>query len=822
MEAFIYLAKSMAILSIFYGVYILFFRKDTLFKAKRYFFLGGIFAAIILPFLTFTKTVYIEKTSLPELDFGMIDLVPIAQTTNTTPLESSFDWWLILYGVYAIGLVVLLIRFCIQLLSLLKVLKHATNTKVGNYRFVETEEQISPFSFFKYIVYNPKQHNREELSMILQHEKIHALQWHSIDILAANLLRTIQWINPFSWLYKKSLEENLEFIADQETITQVASKKQYQLTLVKNSSPLIAPALTTQFYQSFIKKRIIMLNKSNSQKRNTWKLTFVLPLLCFYLWSFNVVEEIKYIEPETTTAKVGVKLTILPAYTDAELDQLETFFRESTPIEMKISNRKRDVNEHIIAFDFQTKFEGQDTFYTRFSQVTKEENTSNSYKGHSLLYHDDALHISEIGPKATSFKITKDRISFVDETFITPMSPLTNDKQEAIIITSEISEDQLNAIEKQLEAQSNAFEILFKDRKRNTSGELVELSIDTKYEGQPRFYKNVTYGNAEDNKTISALKLQVIDHQLHFGNKDGSMLNKITPDGVVGLTFQKKENTTNEMAQMGENPLYLINGKEYFKKDLPANTNFEVAEGIEILYPKEAIKKYGNKGKDGVFIFKGITTFVNDEVVQETNNPNQVTATITKTSPPAVFKKIKQELLDFYDVELRYIDQRNEKGEINNLAFYFFKDDKEIGTLGLGLYDPAPIETSTFYYTKNGRFNFWNATKHEKLKQNQEVRVPQQLPAQKKPLKLEYDFSENGNSTDEIYITKNTTDGELLKMKKQLLEKEIQFIFKDVKRNSKGELIGIKIHVTNPGSKAQKLYASGNTGLPINDILIKI
>ena len=90
------------------------------------------------------------------------------------------------------------------------------------------------------------------------------------------------------------MEENLEYIADSATVQQIESVKQYQLALVKASSTSPIPALTNNFYQSFIKKRIVMLNKSTSKKINAWKLILVLPLLAVFLWSFNINEVVTY------------------------------------------------------------------------------------------------------------------------------------------------------------------------------------------------------------------------------------------------------------------------------------------------------------------------------------------------------------------------------------------------------------------------------------------------------------------------------------------------------------------------------------------------
>lgn len=295
MEPGIYLLKSVTILSIFYVVYYVFLRKDTLFSAKRHYLLGGILASLFLPFVEFTKTIYKDAPVIESIPFtGSIPKTTEAAIQQSTVF--SVDWWQVAMVVYGIGVLILVSKLLLQLFSLLKLIRTYPSEKRKKYTFVRVAEVVAPFSFFRYIVYNPELHSEEELEMILKHEQIHVSQWHSIDIIVANLARVLQWVNPFSWLYKRSLEENLEFIADNETIAQLPSKKQYQLTLVKASSPLPTLALTTQFYQSFIKKRIIMLNKSTSKRRNLWKLSIVLPALALFLWSFNVKEVVTYKE----------------------------------------------------------------------------------------------------------------------------------------------------------------------------------------------------------------------------------------------------------------------------------------------------------------------------------------------------------------------------------------------------------------------------------------------------------------------------------------------------------------------------------------------
>ncbi|QNJ96803.1 M56 family metallopeptidase [Constantimarinum furrinae] len=351
MELLDYILKSAGILTIFYLFYAVMLRKNTHFTAKRHYLFGGITAALLLPLFEYTKIIYIEIPSTVVSATSVLS--PVDQAV--IPSESlSVDWWEVLFVCYLTGILVMTVRLIVQLISLLTLLTGNPTAKKGKFTYVYVSERIAPFSFFNYIVFNPDLHQENDLTMILQHEKVHASQWHTIDILAANLMRILQWANPFSWFYKVSLEENLEYIADSETAQKVPSVKQYQLALVKASSSLTTPALTNNFYHSFIKKRIIMLNKSNSKKYDLWKLAIILPILAVFLWSFNVSEKIEYIETEVTE-DINVEPTsmdALPEITSEETSISETNetqnSEDSTPTTVAVvSENQTEDNERI-------------------------------------------------------------------------------------------------------------------------------------------------------------------------------------------------------------------------------------------------------------------------------------------------------------------------------------------------------------------------------------------------------------------------------------------------------------------------------------------
>jgi beta-lactamase regulating signal transducer with metallopeptidase domain len=147
---------------------------------------------------------------------------------------------------------------------------------------------------------------KKELEQIITHEKVHVDQHHSIDILLTQLTCITLWFNPFIWLYNKNLKQNLEFIADKNAQSKVTCKKSYQTTLLKTSMPSHQIVLSNHFYNSLIKKRIVMLHKSKSKKINLIKYAFIIPLLAIFLMSFNTKEvyikkEALQVNPEENT-----------------------------------------------------------------------------------------------------------------------------------------------------------------------------------------------------------------------------------------------------------------------------------------------------------------------------------------------------------------------------------------------------------------------------------------------------------------------------------------------------------------------------------------
>ncbi|WP_348661292.1 M56 family metallopeptidase [Croceibacter atlanticus] len=275
-----FLLKSATIIGLFVLVYGICLQKETLFKANRYFLIGGLISAICIPLVTITKIVYVAPVTLE----GTI-------LNNITPIaEQGFqpNWWLVALTIYSIGVAIVGGRFVLQLLSLKRFILKKNSLNKDGINYIKVKDNIAPFSFLNYIIYNPSLHSTNELALILKHEEIHVKQYHTLDVILANLLITLQWFNPLAWVYKNNIEQNLEFLADCSTVDTSICKRDYQLAMVRTSARNSYPEITTNFYQSFIKKRIIMLNKSASNRKSLWKMSLIAPLLLGFIFTFNV------------------------------------------------------------------------------------------------------------------------------------------------------------------------------------------------------------------------------------------------------------------------------------------------------------------------------------------------------------------------------------------------------------------------------------------------------------------------------------------------------------------------------------------------------
>lgn len=291
----LYFIKASCLLALFFAVYYVLLRKETFFTGNRWFLSVGLVTSAVFPLLTYTEIIWVDPNPNP------IDWTNLPVLDYKTEAPPTINWWLISSICYGLGVLYFLGTFILDTYKLQRILKMQVSETINGFTFVNTTENTAPFSFFKTIVYNSSLYSANELNNIIAHEKVHSAQYHSADVLLSRIFCIVFWFNPLMWLYKKAMVQNLEFIADHHAIQKTANKKEYQFTLLKITTHQNCVALTNPFYQSLIKKRIVMLNKNQSKKWNSWKYATVVPALVAFFALFQI-EVVAQEKTSTTTS----------------------------------------------------------------------------------------------------------------------------------------------------------------------------------------------------------------------------------------------------------------------------------------------------------------------------------------------------------------------------------------------------------------------------------------------------------------------------------------------------------------------------------------
>lgn len=345
---FIYLLKSSGLIAMFYLAYHFLLRKETFFDSNRLFLLSGLITSLLLPLYFIKKVVYVERPK-----YTMEDLIAFSNqnpvTVNEISAVEAFDWMQLVWVSYIIIASFLVIKIIMNFISLYRMLFQQQIIKKEQFKLVNLNQNIAPFSFFNYIVINPDLYSNEELQSILLHEKIHSQEKHSIDVLIAKLFCVVFWFNPFVWLYKKAILQNLEYIADQKAMQQIEDKKSYQLALLKVVTNQNCLSITNNFYQSLIKKRIVMLNKNQSRKRNSLKYALIIPALIGFVFLFQIqtIAQEKNSVVAFASPINEVKVKIDKNSSEEKLKQEAKRLKEEHDITLKCSKVKRNANGEI-------------------------------------------------------------------------------------------------------------------------------------------------------------------------------------------------------------------------------------------------------------------------------------------------------------------------------------------------------------------------------------------------------------------------------------------------------------------------------------------
>jgi len=270
----IYIGKAAIAAGVFYIAFLLLFQNQKHFTFNRIYLPVSLALSFAIPLITFTTVKYIEPANFDTNSFAY--LAP-ASGEIVQP-AFVFEWYHYLFGLYLLGTAGFLFHLLLGHLKAIKIIQKSRIQKIFNNLVNITQKDVHPFSFFSKIVVSEKTLSHPDLEMIVSHENIHVREKHTLDILFTEIMFLLQWFNPFAWLLKDAVNNNLEYLTDNE-IAKHYNPKTYQLAMVTLADKQgIAPFLTA-LNGSQLKNRIVMMKKKTENKYAFVKQLVVLPLL---------------------------------------------------------------------------------------------------------------------------------------------------------------------------------------------------------------------------------------------------------------------------------------------------------------------------------------------------------------------------------------------------------------------------------------------------------------------------------------------------------------------------------------------------------------
>jgi TonB family protein len=261
MSLITYFLQANLYLVLFYAFYRLLLNKETYFMMNRFYLTGTVLLSFMIPGLRLQWLS--EETVSRNLYINMPDIVPHTEISQSNDL----NWWQLLSVIYITGIVFSLLRLVFKLMIVRK--------------SIENPDKGAAFSFLGYKTIDK---TLEDYNTINVHEEAHIRQLHSLDVLFLEIVSIVTWFNPVIYLYKTSIRNIHEFLADQAASDYMGDKKEYAFLLLSKALNVNQYPLTNSFFkQSLVKQRVFMLQKQRSGLSAIAKYSLIIPLLAIMI-----------------------------------------------------------------------------------------------------------------------------------------------------------------------------------------------------------------------------------------------------------------------------------------------------------------------------------------------------------------------------------------------------------------------------------------------------------------------------------------------------------------------------------------------------------
>lgn len=322
----LYFIKSTLCAAILFAPYKLLFERESMHHFKRFYLLVSLIISFIIPTVIFPSypgnTVSTIVSTVSPLSNIIIADDQLIILPNQSTASSPVSWQSLITGIYLLITLVLLLRFLHSLYRLYLNKKAAEIIIQTEATLVLTDDNAIPHSVFNYIFINKTAYANGELEPeILLHELAHVRQRHTWDVMTIHFLQIVFWFNPVLFFYRKAIQLNHEFLADQYVIKQSNNIAAYQYLLIDKANSKQSFSFTSQLNYSLTKKRLLMMTQSTSKQLALLKQLALIPtfLTCVLFCSKETFgqkdpvkkqQQVTNKQPTSTTVKKDVPTVV--------------------------------------------------------------------------------------------------------------------------------------------------------------------------------------------------------------------------------------------------------------------------------------------------------------------------------------------------------------------------------------------------------------------------------------------------------------------------------------------------------------------------------
>ena len=293
MQQFIlFVIKSGLVAGSLFGYYLLFLKNSKMQQFNRFYLMGSVVISMVIPFLHFS--LYSASAVLPGKVSTLIRIISSDEVEKIPVLKqsSSISFQSVAVIIYLSVSICLLALLVARVLWVYRLKKTGRVEPMNGFDLIHTNSSKAPFSFMKNLFWKEGiAADTETGQHIMKHELVHIRQQHTLDKMFMQIVLVICWINPFYWLMLKELSYVHEFIADEGAI-EGGDMEAFAKMFLQSHYGSSYPRIINPFFYSSIKRRLIMLSKTNNTRYALLRRAMVLPLLgaTVLLFSFSKKE----------------------------------------------------------------------------------------------------------------------------------------------------------------------------------------------------------------------------------------------------------------------------------------------------------------------------------------------------------------------------------------------------------------------------------------------------------------------------------------------------------------------------------------------------